>query len=63
MVNLPNTRADMLPNDFEGIAEVLKGKRITIEGFVHLKIKICHHLLTLLSIQTCMTYCETQKKM
>uniref|UniRef100_A0A673INE2 NADPH:adrenodoxin oxidoreductase, mitochondrial n=1 Tax=Sinocyclocheilus rhinocerous TaxID=307959 RepID=A0A673INE2_9TELE len=28
MVNLPNTRADMLPADFEGIAEALKGKNI-----------------------------------
>lgn len=29
MVNLPNTRADMLPTDFEGIAEALKGKNMS----------------------------------
>ncbi len=39
MVNLPNTRADMLPADFEGIAEALKGKNIQIK-------------ITLMSIQT-----------
>lgn len=25
MINLPETKADMLPGDFEGIAEALKG--------------------------------------
>lgn len=29
MVNLPNTRADMLPTDFEGVAEALKGKNMS----------------------------------
>uniref|UniRef100_A0A671LB21 Ferredoxin reductase n=1 Tax=Sinocyclocheilus anshuiensis TaxID=1608454 RepID=A0A671LB21_9TELE len=36
MVNLPNTRADMLPADFEGIAEALKGKNIKSKRFIHL---------------------------
>lgn len=28
MINLPETNADMLPGDFEGIAEALKGTDI-----------------------------------
>lgn len=32
MVNLPKVRADMLPADFKGIAEVLKGKNIQIKA-------------------------------
>lgn len=33
MVNLPNSRADMLPADFEGIAEALKGKNNKIKAY------------------------------
>lgn len=45
MVSLPNTRADILPADFEGIAKALKGKNIKNKRFLHLN-------TTLMSIQT-----------
>ncbi|KAF7705560.1 NADPH:adrenodoxin oxidoreductase, mitochondrial [Silurus meridionalis] len=43
MINLPETKADMLPSDFEGIAEVLKGlprprKRLTELMLMTLKV-------------------------
>ncbi len=37
MINLPNTGADMLPADFEGIAEALKGKCIQIKEFIYME--------------------------
>ncbi len=37
MINLPNTGADMLPADFEGIAEALKGKCIKIIWFIYME--------------------------
>ena len=39
MVNLPNTRPDMVAADFEGVTEALKGKKLNIILILYLFLK------------------------
>lgn len=48
MINLPETKADMLPGEFEGIAEALKGtgtKHDHGEHYMCSESIICIHLV------------------